>query len=204
MATETALLPPTVRDAALALYAARERVRMHQRGYDRLRRRGDLQATSRARSEWGLAILEFIEASVTLAEAKDHRRAAWAASTSHGRMFSIANPGHAQCERAWRDYQEARKTGNMTIVTAARGQWREAFVAWLQELISRSTDEDQQHLQEVRDLLDDSQRLDPGAAPGNRAAALTRASREHARQESIRRDTMRDQGGLQGWRPAGP
>src|SRR5712691_7476764 len=80
MATDTALLPPTVRDAALALHAARERVRTHQRGYDRLRHRGDLQATSRARSEWGLAILEFIEASVTLAEAKDHRSAAWAAS----------------------------------------------------------------------------------------------------------------------------
>jgi hypothetical protein len=159
MATDTALLPPTVRDAALALHAARERLRTHQRGYDRLRHRGDLQATNRARSEWGLAILEFIEATVTLAEARDHRSPVWAASTSPGRMFGIANPGHARCERAWRDYQEARKTGNMTIVTAARGQWREAFVAWLQELITRSADEGQQHLQEVRDLLDDSQRL---------------------------------------------
>jgi len=95
----------------------------------------------------------------------------------------------------------------MTIVTAARGQWREAFVAWLQELITRSTDEDQQHLQEVRDLLDDSQRLDPGdaapASPGSRAGELRRASRERARRESIRRDATRYDGGLQGWRPAG-
>lgn len=61
MATATALPPPTVHDAAQALSAARERVREHQRVYDKLRHRRDIRATCRARSEWGLAILEFIE-----------------------------------------------------------------------------------------------------------------------------------------------
>jgi hypothetical protein len=128
MATATALPPPTVHDAARALNAARESVRTYQRVYERLRRRRDLRATCRARSEWGLAILEFVEATVALAEARDHRSPAWAASTSRGRMFSTVDTGHEQCEQAWRDYQDARKTGNMTIVAAARAQWREAFV----------------------------------------------------------------------------
>jgi hypothetical protein len=51
MATATALPPPTVHDAARALSAARERVREHQRVYDKLRHRREVrqdQGTPRA------------------------------------------------------------------------------------------------------------------------------------------------------------
>jgi hypothetical protein len=189
----TATLPPlTVQNAVQAMIAAREKVRVHQRAYEGLRQRMDLRATSRARSEWGLATLEYIEASVAVAEAEDRQSPVWAASRSRGRMFSTADPGHARCEQAWLNYQRARKTASVSIIATKRGQWREAFVDWLQELIARRTDEDQQHVQELRDRLEDGERLhanDAFRAP-SRAQELVHASRERTRQESIRRNTM--------------
>jgi len=62
--TETLAPPLTIPDASRSQIEALGRVWMHQSSYARLRHRQDITATTRARADWGLAVLEFIEASV--------------------------------------------------------------------------------------------------------------------------------------------
>jgi hypothetical protein len=204
MTAEVVLPPLTVHEAGRALSAAFDRVRMHKHGYDRLRRGKDILVITRARTDWGLAVLEWIEASVALAEAEDRRDPVWAGTARHRQQaLKVADPSRSQCDRSWSDYQEARRTGDQAAVTVARAAWRDACVTWFQGLAAQRATEDQQHAQELRHRLDDSERLDPEDAfpspPSSLAEELVRAGKERARQESIRRDTMR---GL-GWRPVG-
>jgi hypothetical protein len=177
---------------------------MHKQSDDRLRRGMDLLVITRARTDWGLAVLEWIEASVALAEAEDRQDPVRAATTRRDqKTLEVADPGRSHCDRSWDDYQEVRKTCDQAAVTAVRAVWRDAFVSWFQGLAAQRATEDQRHVQELRHRLDDSERLDPGdafpAPPSGLAEELVHASRERARQESIRRDTMRGFG----WRPAG-
>jgi hypothetical protein len=205
MTAEAVISLLTVQDATRAYREARDRVRMHQNGYDRLRRGRDILATTRARAEWGLAVLEFVDANVALAEAEDRRNPSWAAMKSGRKMFGITKPSHALCEKAWQDYQEIRKTGSVTAIDAARARWREEFVTWFQDLATLRAKEDAQHAQELRGRLDDSERLDADDAfprQRSRASELVHAAREREREESIRRDGLRNQVGLEGWRPA--
>jgi hypothetical protein len=77
-------------------------------------------------------------------------------------------------------------------------------VRWYEEMAARHAVEDEQRLEEMRDRLDDEMQLDPVEAfqprSTNKAAELRRADRERQRQASLRRDKMRDQGSLSGWR----
>ena len=88
--TETVAPPLTVSDASRNQVGALARVWMHQSSYARLRHRLNITATTRARADWGLAVLEFIDASMVLAAAKDHRSPLWAAATARERMFTLA------------------------------------------------------------------------------------------------------------------
>ena len=208
MTAEAAVLPPTIDAAAHAQREAMLRVRMHQNSYSQVRLGRDSLATTRARSEWGLAVLELIEASVNLAQAKDNRSLPWAADTGYGgKVFRSAGPGHEPLERAWADYQEIRRTGNAAAAGFARDRWRAEFVGWFQQLAARRATEDEAHVQKLRGQLDDSQRL--GAVkdmtgPSQGAERVVRASLEWERAESIRRAKIRDETGLGGWRPANP
>lgn len=208
MTTEVVVSLPTAPAAARAQREALERVRLHQRSYSRLRCGRDIRAITPARTEWGLAVLEWINALVAWAEAADRRNPVWAAAEARGlTMFRTADPSHAECEQAWADYQEARRMGDQAAVTAARDAWYATLVDWHRELTSRRAEEDEQHVEDLLRSLDASDRLDPSDAfpppPGSRAAELVRASRERARVESVRRDRMRSWGPLGGWRPAG-
>jgi hypothetical protein len=207
MTAEALAMPMTVQDAAQAERQALDRVRMHKIGYDRLRRRLDIQATNRSRVELAMAVLEFVEAAVALAEAKDRRDPASAAMASRDlRMFRVSDPVHDRCECAWRDYQETRQTGVHAAITAARDAWRSALVDWAQMLHVRRGIEDEQYVDELRQRLDNSQRLDPGdvfpSPSRSRAEELARASRGRERRDSLRLDAARYGGGLDGWRPA--
>jgi hypothetical protein len=57
---------------------------------------------------------------------------------------SPAASSHAECDRAWRDYQEMRKTGHNPAIAAARAAWCAALVDWMQALDARAAAEDQQ------------------------------------------------------------
>ena len=208
MTAETEIAPLTVLDAARACREAHDRVTRCQSSYASWRRGWNRIATTRARTDWGLAVLEWIEASVTLAEAEDRRDPSRAAMTSPlSKVSGVMSPGQEQCGRAWRDYQEVRKAGNMTAIESARTRWREEFVLWFQALAVRCATEDEQRIEDMRDRQNDEMHLDPAEAfdplKTTKAGELRRASKERVRQESIRRDQKRDHGRLNGWRPAG-
>jgi hypothetical protein len=116
---EVAEPPLTVDAAARARIEALSRVRMQQAAYFRIRRGARLADISLARSEWGLAVLEMIEALVAEAEAEDRRDPVLAANRCL-LAGSPAGSAHGACDRAWRDYQEIRKTGDQAAIAAAR------------------------------------------------------------------------------------
>jgi hypothetical protein len=192
VATEVENQPLSVRDAARVQGEALDAVlRRHKPNHERLRPGWDIQATTRARNELGLALLDFVNATVALAEAKDRIKPEWAATTSRPRMFTKADPSHDRCEQAWRDYQAARRAGDLAVVVAAREVWRDEFRAWAVELHALRTAEDQAHANEVRRRWDESHRVHPedvmGGRPHSRAREIVDESGEWERQESIRR-----------------
>jgi hypothetical protein len=184
--------PLSARGAARVQREALDAVlRRHKPSYERLRSGSDIQATARARNELGLAVLEYVGATVALAEARDRIGLEWAASTNRPRMFTKPDPSHECCERAWREYQAARRTGDLAAVLAAREVWRDELRAWAAGLHSRYVAEDAAHAEQVRRRWDASQRLHPedavGGRPRSRAWEIADESRERDRQESIRR-----------------
>lgn len=206
MTAAVALPALTVPAAVEAQREAFKRVRMHAPGYDRIRRGRNPEAIAKARSEYGMAVLEWIEASVAVAEAEDRRDPVWAGEAGRTRdMFQNAGPGHARCDQAWRDYQKARLAGNVEAIAAARADWRITFVSWLQEWSAQLAAEDEWHVAELLSRLDEAGRVDPQDAfpspPSSRAEELVRIARERERRDSIRRDSAR-YAGLQSWRPA--
>jgi hypothetical protein len=166
-------------------------LKRHKPSYERLRSGSDIQATTRARNEFGLAVLEYVNATVALAEARDRIGPEWAASTSRPRMFTKPDPSHDRCEQAWREYQAARRSGDLVGVLAARDVWGDEFRAWAFGLHSRCVAEDEAHAEQVRRRWDASHRLHPedavGGRPSSRAWEIVDESRERDRQESIRR-----------------
>ena len=62
MIAESAAPSRSVPDAALAVSTSLDRVRMNQRGYARVRGRSGAAAVARARTDWGLAVLEAMSA----------------------------------------------------------------------------------------------------------------------------------------------
>jgi hypothetical protein len=203
VSTEVAEPPLSVADATRAQAEAYARLRLQQAAYGRLRRGARQTDITRARSEWGLAILEWIDAGV--AEAEDRRDPVMAANRSR-QAGSPAASWHGECDRAWRDYQEIRKTGHEAAITAARVAWRAALVDWMQALAARAAAEDEQHVAARLGRLDDADRLHRGDAfptpPARRVQQLVRESRHRLRQESLRQDRLRDGSGLSGWKQA--
>ena len=121
MAAEADANPRRGDESARAFLDAHGRVLAHQRSYARVRRGMDLAATARARAEWGLAVLEFIDATMALAEAKDHKDPGWAAATVRGQVFASATPGHVPAMEAWKAYQAARQARNITLIEEVDG-----------------------------------------------------------------------------------
>jgi len=168
--------PLAVADAAREVRLALERVRLSQRGYAGVRGGAVAVAVTRARTEWGLAVLEWIEASVTLAEAEDRRDPVRAARDNHARdnhaRDSHAPGRHARDSRArdsrdgppdeeedpargevdgcWQAYQMARLNGRPDPIATARGRWRASLVAWFQALADERAAEDQRAAAERR------------------------------------------------------
>jgi hypothetical protein len=203
MTTEVVDLPLTISAATRDVQEAWAAVVRHQSSYARLRHGMDRPAMTRSRTDLRLAILEWIYACVTLAEAEDRLDPAWAAAEES--LFKIAGPSHDQCNRSWIDYQEARKAGDQAAIAMARVAWRDTLTSWLHELGNRWTIEDNKHVEEARHAMDLSQRVHPGDAfpslPGRQADELVQTSRERERQEAARKSNMRDSTGLDGWRP---
>jgi hypothetical protein len=199
MTVETTHVPPTVADAAHARGEAYSRVSMHQRGYAKLRPGVNRTATARARADWGLAVLEWIDACIAEAEAEDRRDPVWAAS--RGRRMPAR--GSRSCDQAWHDYQKVRETRDQPAITAARDAWRTALVDWMQQLAARFAAEDDQNAARAQQRLDEAgptaDCIRPRAA--SRAQELIHESREREREQSIRRSMMRD-AHLPGWTPA--
>ena len=158
MIADTAPPPPPVPDAtrslpdaAEALRSALDRVRMSQRGYAEVRRRASPAAVTRARTDWGLAVLEWIEASVALAAAEDGRGPGRAAGEGRIRRITVeAGPVRGAIESAWRQYQQVRRTGAADQAAAARAGWRAALVDWFQALAQQRAAEDLQQAQQRR------------------------------------------------------
>jgi hypothetical protein len=143
MIAEAAVPAASVPDAAQEVRDSLDRVRMSQRGYARTRHRASPALVTQARTDWGLAVLEWIEASVALAEAEDARDPAWAASAAR-RTTAPAGPVRGRIESSWERYQQVRKNGGPEQVARARGQWREALVDWFQGLAQQRAAEDGQ------------------------------------------------------------
>jgi hypothetical protein len=151
MIAEAAVPSRSVPDAAQAVRRSLDRVRMNQRGYARVRLRASPVAVARARTDWGLAVLEWIEASVTLAEAEDTRDPGRAAGDSRTRRITVeTGPARDRIESSWRRYQQVRKNGSPAQVTQARAQWREALVDWFQALAEQRAAEDGQRARALR------------------------------------------------------
>jgi hypothetical protein len=158
MNAQVAALPPAGPDAVLpvpeavqAVRSALDRVRMSQRRYAEVRRRASPAAVARVRTDWGLAVLEWIEASVALAAAEDGRGPGRAASEGHSRRITVeAGPARGAIESAWRRYQQARRDGAPDQAAVARAHWRAALVDWFQALAQQRATEDLQHAQQRR------------------------------------------------------
>jgi hypothetical protein len=145
MIAEAAVPSRSVPDAARAVRDSLDRVRMTQRGYALVRLRASPAAVTRARTDWGLAVLEWIEASAALAEAEDMRDPARAASDSRSRRITVeTGPVRSRIESSWRRYQQVRKNGGPAQIGRARAQWREALVDWFQALAEQRAAEDGQ------------------------------------------------------------
>jgi hypothetical protein len=144
-----AVLP--VPEAVQAVRSALDRVRMSQRRYAEVRRRASPPAVTRVRTDWGLAVLEWIEASVALAVAEDGRDPGRAAREGHSRRITVeAGPARGAIESAWRRYQQARRNGAPDQAAVARAHWRAALVDWFQALAQQRATEDLQHAQQRR------------------------------------------------------
>ena len=143
MITEAPAPSGSVPGAAQAVRQALDRVRMNQRGYARTRLRASPAVVTRARTDWGLAVLEWIEASVALAEAEDERDPARAASDSRSRRITVeTGPVRGRIESSWQRYQQVRRNGGPDQIALARAQWREALVDWFQALAGQRAAED--------------------------------------------------------------
>jgi hypothetical protein len=151
MIAEVAVPSRSVPDAAQVVRDALDRVRMSQRRYAEVRRRARPAAVTRARTDWGLAVLEWIEASEELAAAEDGRGPGRAAGDGRDRRTTAAaGPVRGRVESAWAQYQQARRSGGPGQVAAARSRWREALVDWFQALAGQRAAEDEQHARRHR------------------------------------------------------
>jgi hypothetical protein len=167
MIAEVSAPSRSVPDAAQAVRHSLDRVRMNQRGYARVRLRASPAAVTRSRTDWGLAVLEWIEASVALAEAEDERDPARAAGDSRSRRITVeAGPVRGRIESSWQRYQQARKKGHPGQIARARSQWREALVDWFQALAEQRAAEDGQRARQ--------RQPDPELAGASAAAAAPR------------------------------
>jgi hypothetical protein len=151
MIAEVAVPSRSVPDAAQVVRDALDRVRMSQRRYAEVRRRARPAAVTRARTDWGLAVLEWIEASGELAAAEDGRGPVRAGGDGRDRRATVAaGPVRGRVESAWAQYQQARRSGGPDQVAAARSRWREALVDWFQALAGQRAAEDEQHARRHR------------------------------------------------------
>src|SRR5258707_1738300 len=123
MTAEAAVTPITVAAAKSDVREALRRVKSHGAGYARIRCGIDRQATTKALSDLGFAILEWIETSVTLAEAEDRQNPVRAGLTTRT-MFPGTDPAHYDLERAWQAYTTARRAGVQAAITDARAACR--------------------------------------------------------------------------------
>jgi hypothetical protein len=172
MMADEAVPALSVPDAAQAAADSLDRVRMTQRGYGQARHRAGPAAVTRARTDWGLAVLEWIEASVTLAEAEDARRAGPAGSGSQARLITVeTGPVRGRIESSWRHYQQLRRNGGPDQLARARAQWREALVDWFQDLARQRAAEDGQRAAQQRAAADQAAGAVPGPAAAMAAAA---------------------------------
>jgi hypothetical protein len=173
MIAEAAVPSWSVPDAARAVRDSLDRVRTNQRGYARVRLRASPAVVTRARTDWGLAVLEWIEASVALAEAEDSRDPARAASDSRSRRITVETaPVRTRIESSWRRYQQVRKNGGQAQIGQARAQWREALVDWFQAVAEQRAAEDGQLASARRS--EPKQAADPATAASAAAAAPPR------------------------------
>jgi hypothetical protein len=204
MIAEAAVPSRSVPDAAQAVRHSLDRVRMNQRGYARVRLRASPAAVTRARTDWGLAVLEWIEASVALAEAEDTRDPARAAGDSRSRRITVeTGPVRGRIESSWRRYQQVRKSGGPDQVALARAQWREALVDWFQALAERRAAEDGQRAREQRP--EPEQAVPPAAADSPTPEAGPPAWEPAGRPGSApRRGQPRYPPLAAGWTPAKP
>lgn len=185
----------SVPEAAQAVNLSLDRVRMTQRGYARVRPWAGPAVVARARTDWGLAVLEWIEASAALAAAEDERDPARAASDSRRRRITVeGGPVRVRIESAWRRYQQVRKSGRPDQIALARAHWREALVDWFQALAEQRAAEDRQRAAELRPEPEQSA---PSAAP-----SAARAAAPAAVAAAPRRSKPRYQPLATGWTPA--
>ena len=205
MIAEAAALP-SVREAAQAVRRSLDRVRMSQRSYAGVRRGAAPAALTRARTDWGLAVLEWIEASVTLAAAEDARDPARAASESRSRRITVeTGPARGRIELAWRRYQQVRRHGGPDHITTARGQWRGALVDWFQDLAEQRATEDARSAQARRpapDQAPDQAAEQAGLDPPDRPSGQPGWEPARRPPPASRRGQPRHQPLAAGWTPA--
>jgi uncharacterized membrane protein YccC len=200
MIAEAAAPSRSVPDAVEAVRHSLDRVRMNQRGYARVRLRASAAVVTRARTDWGLAVLEWIEASVAQAEAEDARDPARAASDSRSRRITVeTGPVRGRIEASWRRYQQVRKNGGPDQIARARAQWREALVDWFQALAGQRAAEDGQRTRERRP--EPEQAAEPLAA----ADEENGEDREHWEDGAAAGEdgTAAGEAGPPAWEPAG-
>jgi hypothetical protein len=210
MAGQVTDRPLTIAEAARAEKDASARVADHQREHAKLRHRTNIRATNRARTEWGLAFGERIEAVVALARAMDddERGPMWAATACDGRwvLFKHDDCGQERVEEAWDIYQTARRGGDWAAIVSARATWRDELVDWQMARYIDLGREDEALYERLSMSLDDAMRADVREVifgrPRTREQQLRHEARERARAASLRRAEARYQSGLGGWRPA--
>ncbi len=203
MTVELDAPPITIQAAADAVRDAYDKVASAQREYDCRRQRMSIQATTRVRVDWGTAFVELIGAMVLLQEAMDRRGPQWAANrTRYVRFFKRADSGHEDCDRAWDAYQEARRSGDMAAVGAARAAWADALLVWHRDRYAERGKLDEKLVDQMRDDADESLLVDSDNAfprPRTTWRQLADAGKERDRQRVLSREPNRTHGNLTGW-----
>jgi hypothetical protein len=199
MSTEITLDAPNVREAT-------ERFKARWRGYQHARQGVNLADITRARAEFGMACLEWIEVLVARAERDDERDPQRAAILDSGTTIPVSTSRDRALLEASIAYRDSRLTGIGEAIVASRGAYRLALVTWLEDLDRQLAGEDEQHVADLLSRLDESDRFDPQDAfsepPISHAEALVRESRERDRERHLMPGGGYDYGSLSGWRSA--
>jgi hypothetical protein len=192
------------------------RAGMYMRNYADMRTDTSSDRIVRARGEWGLALLEWVEALIAREAAKDRARARRlalppspgpgtstppvpvpGAGNRHGPVADLAaelRAARSQVSDREGSYTGIRMGSDQAATDQARSEWGQALADWIRACLAVKAAEDAANVA-ARRSRDGALKVNPADAfppgPPTRASDLVRNSRERTRREAIQRDRNR-------------